>query len=187
MMRRHAALVVAAWAALVTPAQAAFEFSGTKSITAVTADGGRLRIGTVQFSPAADGGAAFKLVMATELFNDHFLSMREFKCLPAAQEITCHVPYPYPQPATVRPGQLAWLEHSLLFFFKKPADFGAKLWNGVYFELREQGDALVGTPQAIDLNEIGAPPANPSVAPYGKARRHEMPAGARWVQQLRIE
>lgn len=171
------------WAA---PA-AAFDFAGSKSVLAVTADGQRTLIGTVQFSPADGGAARFVLTLKTAAFTDHFLSMREFKCLTAAQEVSCYVPYPYANPARVSAGDLAWLEHSLLFLHKNPADFGAKLWNGVYYQLRDQGNALVGTPQAIDLNEISAPPDHPAVPPFGPAQRSELPADARWIRALVIE
>jgi hypothetical protein len=168
-------------------ALAAFEFNGTKSIVAVTADGGRISIGTVQFTPAEGGASTFKVALKTEIFTDYFLSMREFKCLPSAKEVSCHVPYPYQNPSMAGPGNLAWLEHSLLFLYKTPAEFGAKLWNGVYYEFREQGSSLVGVPKAVDLNEISAPPSNSSIPPLRKALRHDMPADARWIRELVIE
>lgn len=174
-------------AALALPAGAAFEFSGLKSIVAVTADGSRLTIGTAEFRPADGGAATFRISFRSEAFTDHFLSMREFKCIPAAREISCHVPYPYPHPARVGPGNLAWLEHSLLFLHKSPAEFGAKLWNGVYYEFREQGGSLIGRPAAVDLNEISAPPKDPSVPPFRKALRHDMPDRARWITELIVE
>ncbi len=177
-------LVLAALAC--PPALAAFEFNGSKQVTAVMGDGQRTVIGQLRFTPVA-GGSTFTLALRTEVFTDHFLSMREFKCLPGGPEISCHVPYPYANPARVAPGDLGWLEHHLLFLHKSPAEFGARLWNGLLFELREQGDTLVGTPRAVDLNEIAAPPANPAVPPYGRARRHEVPAGARWLRQIVIE
>lgn len=172
---------------LLSPAVPALELQGRKALSAVLADGSRLPLGEVSFSPAADGAVAFSVHLRHEAFTDHFLSMREFKCLPGAREISCHVPYPYRHPGTVRPGQLAWLEHSLLFFFKTPADFGAKLWNGLYFEFQEEGGALVGRPKAVDLNAIGAPPARLDRPPYGPADRHAVPEGARWLRSLVIE
>jgi hypothetical protein len=166
----------------------AFDFQGDKALLAVTRDGNQTRIGTVSFRAQPDGALAqFSVRMDHKVMQDHFLSMREFKCLPAAQEISCFVPYPYAQPGTVSPQQLQWLEHSLLFFFKQPADFGAKLWNGVIFQLAVTPTALVGTPQAVDLNRIGAPPDNPNEPPYGPMDREAFSPGARWVQQLRIE
>lgn len=184
--------LIAATAAISAPgafAQPAtgFDFTGTKSLIAVTADGTKTTIGAVQFTPADGGSAAFKITLKTEVFTDFFLSMREFKCLPAAKEVTCHVPYPYPNPATVSAGNLAWLEHSLLFLHKSPAEFGAKLWNGTYYEFQLRGNALAGTPRAVDLNEISAPPRDPSVPPFRKALRHEVPPDARWVSALLIE
>jgi hypothetical protein len=160
---------------------------GSRQVVMHASDGSRLLIGQVQFTPQGDGSSRFALKLDHTGFTDHFLSMREFKCLPGGTEITCYVPYPYPHPATVAPGQFAWLEHALLFMFKKPSDFGAKLWNGVYFELRADGNRLLGTPQAVDLNQISAPPARLDVPPLRKALRDDMPAGARWFVRLTIE
>lgn len=176
------------------PAQA-FDFSGDKSIIAITKDGQRTRIGAVSFAPAggragdanANATASFRVQMDHAVMRDHFLSMREFKCLPAAQEISCFVPYPYRQPGTVSASDLGWLEHNLLFFFKQPADFGAKLWNGIIFKFTTTPTAMVGTPQAVDLNRIGVPPDNLDVPPYGPLDRDAFTPGARWVQELRIE
>lgn len=174
--------------ALQGAAQAqAFEFSGEKALVALTKDGQRTRIGSVFFQPAADGATGFRVQMDRTVMQDHFLSMREFKCLPAAQEITCFVAYPYAQPGTVSPGHLAWLEHSLLFFYKQPADFGAKLWNGIIFKFTQTPAGLVGQPQAVDLNLIGVPPDNLKEPPYGPFQRDDFPGGARWVRELRIE
>jgi hypothetical protein len=120
-------------------------------------------------------------------FTDHFLSMREFKCLQGAGEILCHVPYPYPRPSSVTREDFAWLEHALLFMFKLPSEFGAKLWNGVVFKLRLTEQGLVGTPQAVDLNLIGAPPARTDVPPYKPALREDIRPGTRWFERLTIE
>ena len=170
----------------VAAAQAALP-DGEKSIVAVTRDGQRTRIGAITFRPAAAGKASFRVQMDHAVMKDHFLSMREFKCLPAAQEVSCFVPYPYANPATVSAGDWAWLEHNLMFFYKLPADFGAKLWNGVIFKLVQTESGLVGKPQAIDLNRIGSPPDDLSLPPYGPMERDDFAPGARWIQQLRIE
>lgn len=184
-----AAGVLCVAGALLAPApSAAFDFQGDKALIAVTRDQVRTRIGTVSFSPLPAGGTArFSVRVDPQVLRDHFLSMREFKCLPGAQEITCFVPYPYAQPGTVSATDLGWLEHSLLFFFKQPADFGAKLWNGMLFRFEVTPTALVGTPQAVDLNRIGVPPEPLDVPPYGPMDRDAFAPGARWVQELRIE
>jgi hypothetical protein len=48
-------------------------------------------------------------------------------------------------------------------------------------------DGIVGTPQAIDLDEIAMPPANLSAAFYGPDHRYDIEPGARWIQSLTIE
>lgn len=160
---------------------------GEKSLVAVTRDGQRTRIGAVSFQPAGAGKASFRVQMDRAVMHDHFLSMREFKCLPAAQEISCFVPYPYAHPGTVTTSDWGWLEHNLLFFYKQPADFGAKLWNGIIFKFTPTPGGLVGTPQAVDLNRIGVPPDDLSVPPYGRFDRDDFAPGARWIRELRIE
>lgn len=188
MSRFTAALLMslAGAAAWVVPARA-FDFNGEKAIVAVTKDGTRTRIGSVRFSPAAGGASAFAVRMDHAVMRDHFLSMREFKCLGAEQEVTCFVPYPYQSPAVVGPDHLAWLEHHLLFFYKQPRDYGAKLWNGIAFRFTRTPTALVGRPQAVDLNRIGVPPDDLTVPPYGAFDRDDFSPGVRWVQELRIE
>ena len=184
--RHHLPALAAALALACSPA-AAVELSGTRQVLLHGRDGGRVLLGTVSFTPAADGRTSFALNLASAPFKDFFLSMKEFKCVEGPTEIFCHVPYPYPQPGTVSIGDLAWLEHSLLFMFKTPAEFGAKLWNGVYFQLKPTERGLEGLPQAVDLNRISAPPDQPGVPPYRPALRDDIAPGARWFNRLTIE
>jgi len=171
---------------VATPAFS-WELSGSKALIAHTRDQQHIRLGNVNFTPAADGKTAFSIAMDPARFTDHFLSMKEFKCLDGAGEVVCHVPYPYRQPGTVSAGNYTWLEHSLLFLFKQPTDFGAKLWNGLIFRFERTDAGLVGHPQSVDLNEISAPPDVPNVPPYGPAQRSEVAAGARWLESITIE
>ena len=177
--------------ALLPALASAWELSGRKNVVAHP-QGGQpgIVIGTVQFTPRPDGAVAFALTMDPAQLTDHFLSMKEFKCLEsqgAPTEITCHVPYPYAHPGTVRKDDLRWLEHSLMFLFKQPRDFGAKLWNGLYYRMRLTEQGIVGTPQAIDLNLISAPPDRPNEPPYRPALRDDVPEGARWLARITIE
>ena len=146
--------VLCAGAAWLAPAVSqAFDFEGDKALIAVTRDQVRTRIGTVSFTPQPGSSVArFGVRIDPQVMRDHFLSMREFKCLPAAQEITCFVPYPYRQPATVSAPQLAWLEHSLLFFYKQPADFGAKL---VVYDWVQAANMLEGAATVINTTSLG--------------------------------
>lgn len=176
-----ALLTLAAWPAM------AWDMAGTRQVLLHGRDGTALPIAKVVFTPQADGRTGFVLTTQTERFKDFFLSMKEFKCVEGGTEILCHVPYPYPQPGTVSATDLAWLEHSLLFMFKTPSEFGAKLWNGIYFKLHLTDLGLEGRPQAIDLNAISAPPARPGVPPYRAALRDDIAPGARWFNRLTIE
>jgi hypothetical protein len=169
------------------PARAwAWDMAGTKTITLHGRDGKSVQIGFVTFAPKGER-TAFSIRMNTPALTDHFLSMREFKCIEGSGEILCHVPYPYDHPATVSITDFAWLEHALLFLYKLPKDFGAKWWNGVYYRLKLTDQGLVGLPEAIDLNQISAPHADLSVPPYGPDKRSEMAPGARWFDKLTIE
>lgn len=170
---------------LTAPFAYSWDMAGTHRVSAVTRDDQVLPLGHIDFTPQADGSTLFVLRMETERFTDHFLSMKEFKCL-EGPEVMCHVPYPYRHPGRVTPTNLAWLEHNLLFLFKQPRDFGAKLWNGLYFRFERDADGLVGLPQAIDLNLISAPPDDLTTPPYGTSQRDDVAPGARWISRLII-
>lgn len=165
----------------------AWDLPGERTITAVTQDQQRIALGTVRFDAQPDGSARFAIRMDPARFSDHFLSMKEFKCLEGPSELMCHVPYPYKHPGTVSDGDLAWLEHGLLFMFKRPSEFGAKLWNGLYFQFERTPQGLRGKAQAVDLNRISAPSSTPDIPPYRPALRDEVRAGSRWIETLLIE
>ncbi len=173
--------------ALITTPARAWDLSGSKVIKVHPRDEQPVSIGTVNFMAAPDGSSSYTLTLDHSPFTDHFLSMKEFKCLSGGGEVTCHVPYPYNHPRVVTPTNLAWLEHELLFLFKLPNEFGAKLWNGLYFQLRLTEQGLVGKPQAIDLNLISSPPAKLDVPPYRKALRDDITPGSRWITSITIE
>lgn len=185
---RTVCAVLGVCAALSPTAACAFDFNGDKRLVAVFRDGSTQLLGKVSIAPAPQAPeVTFKVKLDTAVLQDFFLSMREFKCLPASAEVTCVVPYPYAQPGKVTPTDLRWLEHNLLFLFKQPTDFGAKLWNGVIFKFSVTPGALVGTPQAVDLNLISAPPDDLTQPPFGPMEREPYAPGARWLSGLRIE
>lgn len=168
------------------PAANAIELTGVRTVSLVSKTGEKIPIGKVEFTAQSDGKSNFKLDVDHGKFKDFFLSMKEFKCLDGGVEIMCHVGYPYKSPKLIASNDFAWLEHSLLFMYKQPKDFGAMLWNGIYFEFSNTPTALIGKPQSIDLNRISAPPTS-AAPPYGKANRDDIPAGARWIEKLVIE
>jgi hypothetical protein len=171
---------------VLAPLASAWDLAGIKNISALTRDQQLIPLGTVEFKPTTNGSSSFTLTMDHSRFTDHFLSMKEFKCLELPEEVMCHVPYPYKNPAVVSDKNYAWLEHHLLFLFKQPRDFGAKLWNGLYFRLERDEAGLVGIPQAVDLNLISAPPDDLSTPPYGTAQRDDIAADSRWISRLLI-
>ena len=58
-----------------------FNLEGTRQVFAVTRDGTRLQLGQVQFTRASPDVTQFNLKVESPLLVDHFLSMKEFKCL----------------------------------------------------------------------------------------------------------
>ncbi len=182
--RRASWWVLAVLAALAAPASA-WELAGSKTIALHTREGQALPIGSVEFRPDGDR-VRFAIKLDHARFKDYFLSMREFKCIDGPNETHCHVPYPYRMPSSVTAGDLAWLEHALLFLHNTPRDYGAKLANGVYYRLRLTNDGIVGTPQSVDLAHIGAPPSDPDVPPFGPAERGDIGAGERWFSGISI-
>ncbi|MFC3692407.1 hypothetical protein [Chenggangzhangella methanolivorans] len=184
-MSRIATILVACAAVTAAPTTLrAFEFDGRKNVTLETSDGDTVAVGSITFSKAAEG-ATFAVAMDQGRFKDFFLSMREFKCL-EGKEILCHVPYPYANPRTVAADKLGWLEASLIFMFKTPAQFGATLANGLVYELKDESEALVGTPRLVDLNEIAAPPDDASRPPFPPDDRLDVEPGSRWGARLVI-
>ena len=171
--------------AAAAPAHAAFEPVGTKHLVAHMHDGRDVQVGTVTFTPKGDG-ATYKLDMDMTPFKEFFLSMRPFKCLDGA-DVWCYVPYPYDHPHVVTAQDYSWLEHDLLFFWKSPTSYGAKMDNGLIYDLKPSGNALVGKPQAIGLEKIASPPADPKVPPYQAADRDDVQDGSRMVDSLRVE
>ncbi|AUW60481.1 hypothetical protein C1T17_20815 (plasmid) [Sphingobium sp. SCG-1] len=146
-------------------------------------DGRVMRIGTVNFR-TADHQTMFKVRLDPTLFDSYFLSMREFKCL-NGRDLQCHVPYPYPMPSRVTDGDLRWLEHSLLFFVKSPKQYGARLTEGVYYQLRWNGRGFVGRPYWVDLDKLAVPPAD-NLPPISVEQDGVEARDDRWISQLLI-
>lgn len=181
---RLLALSVVANVALALPA-GAFDLSGVKHVVAHTKEGKDIVIGTVTFTPQGDR-TSYKLDMDMSRFKEFFLSMRPFKCL-EGPDIWCYVPYPYEHPHIVSAKDYGWLEHDLLFFWKTPSSYGAKMNNGLIYAFGPTDKALVGKPQAINLDKIASPPDDLATPPYGPADRDDIQDGSRWIESVRIE
>lgn len=180
-----ACAVVALLAGLALPAAAELP-SGLRQIKLHARDGSATTIGQIRFTPQAGGRTGFEIQLQTERLADYFLSMREFKCLKGEGEVLCAVPYPYAHPGQIGEGDYAWLEHALLFLRNRPADHGARLSDGVYFALTPVGGGFEGRLQAVDLQQISAPPSD-ARPPYRAALRDDVNVSQRWFQRLTID
>jgi hypothetical protein len=177
---------VAAALALCAPAFAGeAALQGQKDIVLHTRDGKAIVLGRVTFAPQG-AGATFRVDWDDRKFTVHFLSMREFKCV-EGEEILCQIPYPYGNPKQVTLENLSWLDHALLFFYKRPSDYGAKLAQGLIFPLKPVSGALEGAAESIDLDEIASPPEDRTKPYYDAERRTKIEPGARWAQRLSLE
>ncbi|MDP2867597.1 MAG: hypothetical protein Q8O08_02130, partial [Methyloversatilis sp.] len=65
---------------LVSSAAHADVLSGTRTITLGNAQGERIVIGQITFTPQADGKSRFRIVLDEKL-GEYFLAMRPFRCL----------------------------------------------------------------------------------------------------------
>ncbi|MGH1462451.1 MAG: hypothetical protein ACRBB6_10470 [Neptuniibacter sp.] len=157
---------------------------GEKHIFLLDKKGNEIQVGSVTFH-VAGGETSYKLHMEHEKFKDYFLSMKEMKCL-EGPELMCHLAYPYQQPNTVTAEDLTWLSHDLLFMFKKPAEFGANFWNGVYYNMRVEEGVIKGVAEAVDLNLLASPPDDLNVPPMHEGERDEIDRAKRWLPDLVI-
>jgi hypothetical protein len=150
----------------IPPAVAASNLpEGKKAITLVAQDGSKQVIGSVTFTPDADGAKIAVAIDAPE-FKEEFLSMRPFRCLPDAKEMWCHLAYPYAVKGRITADDLADLEYAMLFLFKPPAGYGIDAWNGLYFKLAmADGGTLSGAVHEADFNALAVPPDASVVRP----------------------
>jgi len=170
---------------LLTNAAWADPLDGKKTITMKANRGDDIVIGTIDFKKSGEQ-SSFSLHLTYKLFTDHFLSMKEFKCLEGDTELSCYVPYPYKNPMIASANDLSWLEHALLFLKKDRKEFGANLWNGMLYKMTIKGETIEGELRDIDLNLIASPPEDLTVAPYNEDEQVETDLGSRWLPRIII-
>lgn len=179
MIRSLTALVLlstSAFAELPTGAKSITLKSGTENI----------EIGTVTFS---GGGASRSIAVAMkeELFKDHFLSMRPFKCLEGVK-FYCHLPYPYAWKGEISATDLTDLEYALLFVQKEPTAYGINLWHGVYYKLTLSADGrLSGTLHEVDMDTLASPPPTGDMRPITPDLLNKADPSGQWLPEVVIE
>ncbi|WP_432696135.1 hypothetical protein ACQUQP_16540 [Marinobacterium sp. YM272] len=171
--------------ALVLHTHAAAELAGERQIYLIDRQGMEQAIGSISIE--ADGASYhYRIDLDLSRFKDHFLSMKEMKCL-EGPELWCYVPYPYDNPRRIAADDLQWLEHDLLFLFKEADTFGARLWNGIYYSLDVSEDgAIRGEARALDLNLIASPPDDLRLPPIGQYDISDFKLESRWLPDIEI-
>ncbi len=149
----------AATQATTTAANAALP-QGEKTVTFISHDGKRQDIAKVTFKLGSkQDKVSFDVKLIDARFQDEFLSMRPFRCLPDTKEMWCYLAYPYTNKHEISRSDLQDLEYDLLFLFKPPKGYGIDAWNGLYFKLELQPDgSLKGQLHETDMNVLAVPP-----------------------------
>ncbi len=129
-------------------------------ITLRGADGMTVEIGTLEAAPE-DDGYRIRVILDNSKFEEQFLSMRPFKCLPHAAQVLCYLAYPYDNPRFVTKDDVTDLEYDLLFLHKTPQEYGIDAWNGLYYDLTMTDNGFEGELKETDLNVLAAPPDEP--------------------------
>ncbi len=159
--------------------------SGIKQLYLQQTDGQEKEIGDIEFTALEAGLYQYKITLDHHLFKDYFLSMKEMKCL-EGPELWCFIPYPYKQPRTVSAEDMRWLEHDLLFMFKKLDAFGANFWNGIYYRMEVTEQGLRGVAHSLDLNMLASPPDDLTTPPIEEFDVDEADLEKRWLPYLEI-
>lgn len=128
------------------------------------AQGPALLIGSVELEADGDG-RRLTVDFDESKFEDHFLSMRPFRCLPAGEWLLCRLPYPYENRRHIDARDLVDLEYALLFVVKPRSEYGIDLKDGLYWRLAADGAGFTGTPYAVDFTPLGIPPAAGELRP----------------------
>lgn len=132
---------------------------GLKKIYLVSTSGELTQVATVEFVPNNDN-IAYTVSIIDKPFENQFLSMRPFQCVMGAQQVMCHVPYPYEKKGVVTKGDLSDLSFDLLFLHKSPSEYGINMWNGIFYKLAVVDNQIEGIVFEVDMNILATAPDN---------------------------
>lgn len=169
-----------------TTASYAFTFQGEKQIKLQQEDGTSIAVGTITFSNK-EGRTTYEIDWNDTRFGEHFLSMRPFKCLEGETKHWCRVPYPYEIRRNISATDLTDLEYDLLFIWKGASEYGINMWNGVYYQLEEDGERLAGTLYEMDMDKLGVPPEAGNLRPIREVDLEEGYPESHWLPKIVIE
>lgn len=175
-----------AFGLIASLASDAFAFEGQKTIYAEPVDGEPITIGTVTFAEDGDS-LAYTFDLDETALDEHFLSMRPFKCLELDGQTICHLPYPYELTGSVQPPDWRDLEYRLLFLFKDAGEYGINFANGYYFRFEQDGDRLIGTRYETDMDQLASPPPEEVIYPLDEAELYESEGESHRLARIVIE
>ena len=161
-------VLLAATALLTTPT-----FADDYAITLLGNNNESIEVGTLRTDAAENGSASYKIKWDNAKFDDHFLSMRPFKCLPGSEKLWCHTPYPYEIKRQLSDEDFTDLEYDLIFVWKPEGEYGINLWNGVYYQLEPTEFGWKGVMEEYDLGILGIPPEKGELRPILAKDLHE--------------
>lgn len=162
----------------------AAEFSGKKTVWLANAEGERVAIGWVTFTPQGPDRWKFALQVDDGRLGEYFLAMRPFRCLVGPRQALCH--FPYGSRDEVTGEDWSALEYQLLFIHKPPAALSLNARNGMFWKLKAEGGRLVGTLWDADLDPIVTPEGQPD-RPLTGAHLQLADPGSYWLPLLVIE
>lgn len=148
-------------------------FAENYSITLKGNSDEAVNVATLSTTAAETGGVDYKIEWNRSLFDDHFLSMRPFKCLPGNKKLWCHTPYPYEIKRHLSSDDFTDLEYDLVFVWKPEAEYGIDLWNGVYYQLESTDFGWKGVMHDYDLDNLSVPPPAGELRPILEKDLHE--------------
>lgn len=166
----------------------AAELTGTRGIWLSNADGEKQRIGSIVFTPAADGRNRFKITMEESL-EEYFLAMRPFRCLTGSRQRLCHFPVELEAPL-VSAGDLLPLEYALLFMRTAPKSLHIDPFNGIYYKMSWTERGIVGRLHDVDMDPFIAPDSVPlerRQRPIGSSDLTPGDLRSHWLPILTIE
>jgi hypothetical protein len=183
-------LLAAALCCVLNGAMAASEtapgaaLTGTRSIVLGNAEGERVAIGQVIFTPEAGGKSRFRVVLDAKL-EEYFLAMRPFRCLTGTRQRLCNFPVAREEPL-VDEADLLPLEYALMFIRTEPAALHINPFNGVYYRMKVVGARIEGVVHDVDMEPFIVPdsvpverrkrPLSDGDLSIGDARTHWLPS-----------
>lgn len=182
---KHLSMLLAGVMLILAILSSAFgaEPTGIKTATLISNNGEKIIIGSVSFTPTADGTRAV-FNADRKVFEERFLAMRPFICLDGDRHSYCHFPYRSPQIITDK--DLTDLEYQFMFLRKPRPSVSLDPTSGLYYELKKTSRGFEGMLREVDMTPIIVPEGDMTRPIKREALFASDPAG-HWLPRLVIE